>query len=83
VECGHQSAEAGAVNITDLRQIQHDLFLAGGEQALHLFTKRIALFAQHDAPFDLQHRHAIHFVINHSQCHVRASWKIRNRIWNR
>src|SRR5579863_2090275 len=77
VERSHQSAEPRAVNVADVRKIQHDLLLPGREQRFHFLAKGIALFAQHDAPFDLEHGHAIHVTIRHSQCHVHPSSKTR------
>ena len=76
MEGGYQSAESGAVDVADVGQIKHDFLFAGCEQAFHLFAERIAFFAEHDAPFDLEHGNAIHFSIRHSKCHVRASWNL-------
>src|ERR1700690_3063978 len=81
VEGGHQGAEAGAVDVADLREVEHDFLFAGCEKALHLFAERVAFFAQHNASFDLQHGYAINFPIRHSQCHVRASWNLSACIW--
>ena len=69
----HQRAQPGAVDIADIRQIQHDLLLARRQQAFHSLAERVAFLAEHEAPFEIDYAHAIHFPLGHSQCHVRAS----------
>ena len=46
---GDQSAETGAVDEGDIVHVQDDFLFAFGDQCLDFFTKRVALFAQHDA----------------------------------
>src|SRR4029077_15545652 len=75
VEGGYQCSEPRAVDIAHVGQVQHDLFLARCEQALYFFAEGVAFLAQHDAPLDIHHGHAIHVSFRHSQCHVHASWK--------
>jgi len=66
---GHKRAETRAVDERDVRHVQHDFFLSFGDQALHFFAKRVALFTQHDASIQRHHGHAIHFPVRHLQSH--------------
>ena len=59
----HQRAQARAVDERDVVHVQHDFLFAFGDQALHFFAQRVALFAQHDAPVKRNHRHAVHFPL--------------------
>src|SRR5271156_6947203 len=45
VKRGHERTETGAVNVANVREVQHDLFLPRSQQAFHFLAKRVALFA--------------------------------------
>jgi len=66
---GHKRAETRAVDERDVRHVQHNFFLSFGDQAIHLFAKRVALFSEHDASIQRHHGHAIHFPVRHLQSH--------------
>ena len=65
-----QGAEAGAVDKSDVVHVEDDFLFSVGDQALHFFAQRIALFTQNDAAVQRHHGHAIHFAVRHLQCHV-------------
>src|ERR1700722_6494801 len=65
MEGGDQSAESRAVDIADVREIQHDFFLARREEGFYFFTERVALFTEHDPPIDIQNIHSVHNPIDH------------------
>jgi hypothetical protein len=44
-------------------------FFSLGDQAFHFFAQRVALFAEHDAPVQRHHGHAVHFPVGHLQSH--------------
>src|SRR5882762_2795701 len=69
----HQRPQPRAVDERHIVHIQHDLLFSGGDQALHFFAKRVALFAEHDAAVQRHHCHAIHFAVRHLQSHVLIS----------
>src|ERR1700674_437015 len=69
----YQGAEPGAVDEGHVVHVQHDILLAAGDQAFHFFAKGIALFAEHNAPIQPHHCHAIHFEVRHFECHVLIS----------
>ena len=66
---GDQSAQTRAVDERDVRHVQYNFFLPFGDQALHLFAQRVALFSEHDAPIQRHHGYAIHFPVRHLQGH--------------
>ena len=67
---GHQRAQARAVNERDVVHVEHNFFLAFGQQTLHFLAERVALVAEHDPPIQRDHRHAIHFALRQFQSHV-------------
>jgi len=70
MERGDQRSEPGAVDVSDVRQIQHDLFLSRRHQRLDSLAESVALLAENDPAVDIEHGNAIHIVIRYSQCHV-------------
>src|ERR1700734_1559867 len=74
VESCHKGAYAGAVDIAEICEVENDLFFAGCQHAFDLLPKRIALFAQNDASFDIQHIYIVRTSVRHSYRQVDASF---------
>src|SRR5579864_3590554 len=72
-ESADQFADAGAVDIIDFGQIQHNLLVALGQQIAHGVAQDDAAFAQRDATAGVYNRDSIHLPSTNLHAHWEAS----------
>src|SRR5579885_3162449 len=58
-KCAHQLSDAGAVDISDITQVQQDLLLALAQQLTDLVAQHDAAFAERDTSAEVHDGHAV------------------------
>src|SRR5271165_5681254 len=72
-ESADQFADARAVDVIDLAQVQDDLLIALGKQVAHSVAQNDAAFAERDATAAVYDGHAVHLPTRNLHAHWEAS----------